>query len=364
MRKKAMAVTAVILIGVFLLGTAAMGAGPVQKNLKAYFRNIKIKSNGKIVTADSVEPFIYDNRVYVPIRLVSTALDKNVHWDSGTNTVIIEDKGIGQDVSAVLAQKDAELAQLRQQNYYLGYKVAELEKALQDKQEEAAKKKSDPVEALKDHLTDEYSRWNNIKFTYKVKESKDALVLTIEFDRSSYKSKWNGLSQKKIESWLNDIYDYVTDELDIDGFSGSIRDTDKRETLVEFYNSRTRLIVEFEQDTAEDFEALEADLNDMFGSGLNMYDSAFGSMKASIVVDGDDEYEELYITVTVDTARYGTEWDDIKDTDAGDEWLTDIVSYTAKKFKSYYIWGKVKNKSGKTLASFDLTSGRTRITWN
>lgn len=364
MKKKVLILSAVVLTAVMLLSSAAIGAVGAR-DIKAHYRNIKIKVNGKIIDAGDTEPFIYNDRTYVPIRLVSEALDKIVEWDNNQSIVIINDKSPSQ-IAQQLAAKDAEIQRLTYQSSMLQNKVIELDKALKDlesEKKEIEDKKSNPDEYLEDYLYDEYSKWNSIRFDYKVKESKGDLKLTIEFDRSDYKSEWNKLTDRKIENWLNDIYDYVADEFPKAGFEGSIRDTDKRENLVEFEESKGKLKVKFYDDVGY-YEDLEDDLNYYFGSGLTAYHKDFGKLKADIEVDVYDYDDEIYITVIVDTSRYSDEWDDVFDTAAAEDWLYDIMDYAYKEYKDYWIEGHVENSKGKTQATFECSSsGRMKIYW-
>ncbi|HHV82174.1 MULTISPECIES: copper amine oxidase N-terminal domain-containing protein [Tepidanaerobacter] len=360
MNKRVAIFTAVLVSAVLLLSSVAMGATGA-KDIKAFYRNIKIKVNGKLVDVGNTEPFIYNDSTYVPIRLISEALDKVVEWDNNQSTVIITDKSTSQ-TSQEIANKDAQIQNLTYQNSLLQSKIIELNKTIDDlKKEKEEKENAD--EYLEDYLYDEYSKWNDIKFNYKVKESSSGdLTLTIEFDKSDYKSEWNKLTERKIENWLNDIYDYVKDEFPKADFEGTIKDTDKKETLVSFEESGSKLKVKF-YDSTVSFADLEDDLNYFYGSNLTKYSKNFGSLKATIEVEDYDD-DEIYITVIVNTSKYGDEWDDVKDTAASDDWLYDIMEYAHGEYKDYIISGHVENSSGKTQATFSCTSsGRMKINW-
>ncbi len=364
MKKKVLTLSAMALTAAMLFSSVAIGAVGAR-DIKAHYYNIKIRVNGKIIDAGDTEPFIYNDRTYVPIRLVSEALDKVVEWDNNQKMVIVNDKSPSQ-IAQQLAAKDAEIQRLTYQSSMLQNKVIELDKALKDlesKKKEDEDKKSDPDVYLEDYLYDEYSKWNRIKFDYKVKERKGDLTLTIEFDRSDYKSEWNKLTERKIENWLNDIYDYAKDEFPKAGFEGSIRDTDERENLVEFEESRGKLKIRF-YDSRDSYVDLEEDLNYNYGSGLTTYHKNFGKLKATIEVDEYDYDDEIYITVIVDTSRYSDEWDDVFDTTAAEDWLYDIMDYAYKEYKDYWIEGHVENSKGKTQATFECSSsGRMKIYW-
>ncbi|MDD4569971.1 MAG: stalk domain-containing protein [Tepidanaerobacteraceae bacterium] len=366
MRKKVLILLAGFIVAVMLFSSIAIGAVGAR-DIKAYYRNIKIRVNGKIIDAGQTEPFIYNNSTYVPIRLVSEALDKVVDWDNNQNIVIINDKSPSQ-IAQQLAVKDTEINNLKAQNSYLQSLTIDLQKTIKELESEkkvTEDKKSDPDDYLEDYLYDEYYKWNKIKFDYKVKERKGDITLTIEFDRSDYKSEWNKLTDRKIENWLEDIYDYVEDEFPDAGFEGVIYDIDEREDLVEFEESRGKLKIKFYYDDYDkDYEDLEDDLNYYYSSGLTSYHKNFGKLKSTIEVDEYDYDDEIYITVIVDTSRYSDEWDDVFDTTAAEDWLYDIMDYAHKEYKNYIVLGCVENSKGRTQATFECSSsGRMKVYW-
>jgi regulator of replication initiation timing len=362
MKRKLYILSAALAIGAFVFTSAAMAAGGNVKNIKAYFNGIKIYVNGN-QQASSPEPFIYDNVTYVPIRLVSTALGASVSWDAGKNAVVINAKSEANqalqqqiaDLQSQLSQKDSQITQLAQQNSYLQTRVADLEASLK---EQEAEDNSDPAEELEDYLYDEYSKWKSMKFDYNVDGDEDDLELTIEIDLSDYKSKWYSTDQDDIEDWLNDIYDYVEDEYPDADFSGTIEDADKGDTLVKFKSSGSKLTVDFRYSSV-DFDELEDDLNDMYGDNLDDYNDNFGDMTADISIDGDEDDEEVFITIEIDTSEYGDEWEDVKETDDAEEWIEDIVDYVLDYCDDYDVSGEVINQDGDTMASFDVSSSGT-----
>jgi hypothetical protein len=60
----------------------------ITKNISATYRNIKIFINSKEQATD-LEPFIYNNSTYVPLRFVSEKMNASVDWDDKTNTISI-----------------------------------------------------------------------------------------------------------------------------------------------------------------------------------------------------------------------------------------------------------------------------------
>lgn len=366
MKKKLLVFSALALSAVFILSAFAFGA-VATKDIKVHYRNIKIKVNGKVIDVGSDEPFIYNDRTYVPIRFVSEALDKVVEWDNSQNTVIINDKSPS-EISQQLAAKDAEIQRLTYQSSLLQGKIIELQKTIDELEAEKKKvedKKKNAADYLEDYLYDEYSEWRDIEFDYSVKESKGDFIVTIKFDRRDFKSEWSKVTETRITNWLEDIYDFIEDEFPDYGFEGSIYDTYAKEDLVTFEESKGKIKVKFyDVDDDYDLADLEDDLNYYFGSGLTTYHKNFGKLKAYIEVDEYDYDDEIYITVIVDTSRYSDEWEDVRDTAAADDWLYDIMQFAYDELEDYAIYGHVEDSKGKTQATFECSySGRMKIDW-
>ena len=353
MKKRLIAVTAMVIAGVMIFSSAALGAASVAKNIKAYFSGIKIIVNG-VQQASSPEPFIYNDTTYVPIRLISTALGKNVAWDQQQNAVIITDgaaeKQASQELTQLknqLAQKDAEITQLRQQNSYYAGQIIDL----QNKIKELEKKKNVAAE-LEDYLEDKYSKWKKIKFEFDVDGDEDELELTIEVDLSDYKSKWASLDEDDIEDWLNEIYKYVKKEYPNADFYGAIVDVDEDETLVEFKVSKGKLKVEFNYSII-DLDELEDELNDELGYMLDYYHKDFGDMEAYFTLDINESKQRLYVTVEIDLSEYGDEWDAVEGTKAAKRWIEDIIDFILDYVEDYDIIGEIVDEDGDTLATFN-----------
>lgn len=78
----------ILLIGVLLiLSTSSLAEGYLKK-IDVLMNGIGIEINGELVEFDS-EPFIYNNRTYLPIRPIAEALNFNVKYDSINNRAII-----------------------------------------------------------------------------------------------------------------------------------------------------------------------------------------------------------------------------------------------------------------------------------
>lgn len=81
-------------------GTGTAPATYSSKSITVYYDNIKLSVGGKTITprdasGTEVEPFIYNDTTYLPVRAIASALDVNVGWDGGTNTVYLGEQPEG-----------------------------------------------------------------------------------------------------------------------------------------------------------------------------------------------------------------------------------------------------------------------------
>ncbi|OWZ83159.1 copper amine oxidase N-terminal domain-containing protein [Natranaerobius trueperi] len=91
-----------ILIGVILtlLLVSTVFAEEVREQIEVLYNDISIYIDGSRIETEK-EPFIYEGYTYVPIRVISEALDKDVHWDSEKNSI-----SIGSEVKSYIKMKD------------------------------------------------------------------------------------------------------------------------------------------------------------------------------------------------------------------------------------------------------------------
>ncbi|WP_130862427.1 stalk domain-containing protein [Bacilliculturomica massiliensis] len=77
---------------VFALSISAFAASG-SKTIQVAYDNIKIYVNEKltpmVTDSQTVEPFTYQGRTYVPLNAVATALGQKVSWDGNTNSIYI-----------------------------------------------------------------------------------------------------------------------------------------------------------------------------------------------------------------------------------------------------------------------------------
>ena len=80
----------VLVLAIVLGSTGLLFARDGREMIEVFYRNIGIRVHGSnIPIAPENEPFIYQGRTYVPLRLISEALGYDVDWDGDTFTVLI-----------------------------------------------------------------------------------------------------------------------------------------------------------------------------------------------------------------------------------------------------------------------------------
>ena len=80
--------TWILVIGIVLGLGASAAASTGSQQIEVQYRDISIVVDGKTV-ATEVEPFLYQDRTFVPLRAVAEALGKEVTWDQEKGQVII-----------------------------------------------------------------------------------------------------------------------------------------------------------------------------------------------------------------------------------------------------------------------------------
>ncbi len=83
-------------------GTVSLGSGTplatsATKTASITYRDIKLSVDGRTVTpkdaaGNSVEPFLYSDTTYLPVRAVANALNVEVGWSDATSTVTLGDQ--------------------------------------------------------------------------------------------------------------------------------------------------------------------------------------------------------------------------------------------------------------------------------
>ncbi len=86
MKKHLKGFTCGVLFATLIAPVAASASNSLTKQITAYFDKVKsIVVDGKeIAIKEGSEPFIANDKVYVPLRFIAESLDKKVDWSNGT----------------------------------------------------------------------------------------------------------------------------------------------------------------------------------------------------------------------------------------------------------------------------------------
>lgn len=265
---------------------ATYGTVPIN----ATYRNIVIMANGNAVTADATygEPFIYNERTYIPIRMAAEALGLNVNWLDYANMVTITGSSSAQEVADLklqIQQKDAENASLRD-------RIASLESGSAD------------LGDLEDTLVNDYDTLGNVDIDdITLDGDEDNVDVTIDVDLADFDSEWAYLSDSDIKNFIEDIVSDIQSEYSEDTVvDGVITDIDSDDDLVDFTKDGTDdLSVDFNDGDYRDgsssdadnaVEELEGDNYDVAGVGFDLtsvnYDEDNDSVVAKLTTDDSD----------------------------------------------------------------------------
>jgi hypothetical protein len=210
------------------------------KNIKVYYKGIKLKINGAIKNT-AQEPFMFNNRTYVPLRYISEVLEADVKWDNSTKTIGIQYNRTDPD----------ELTRLQNQLYARENEIVSLEIQLQALEEELDNKNK--LKDLEDDLNKDYDELEDVKIDeIEIQGDSDDIEVLIEVDLSyrDNETKWSDLNNDDIEDYIENIVEDIRDELSEDTeIKGEIVNTDDNDEE----------IIEFEKDGEDD---LEIDFND------------------------------------------------------------------------------------------------------
>jgi Copper amine oxidase N-terminal domain len=293
---------------ILVLAAAAWAtSGTVPINVT--YRDIKIVSNGSVVTADASlgEPFIYNGRTYVPIRMAAEALGLTVDWVDWANMVTITGSSSAQEVAAL----KAEIADLKEQ-------LAECEDSGGD----------GDLGDLEEQLIDDYDAIGDVDVDdITLDGDEDDVEVTIEVDLADFEDEWADLDDSDIEDFLDDLVSDIQDEFSEDTVvDGVIIDIDSDDDLVEFFkDGDDDLEFDYFDEDYRDGGGSSGDLDDLEDQLNDDYASLDDVDISNISLDGDED--DVDVTIEVDE----DEWDGLSDSDIED-WLEDMVNDIQDEF--------------------------------
>lgn len=197
---------------------------------------VKILNNGNLVSGN-VAPIIIDGTTYLPVRSLSTVLNKNVLWEGPTKSIFITDI-VNPDVAkneianlerfiktkdakiseleGLIKTKDTKVAELENLGKTKDAKILELENAIKAKDAKIAEleKNSNTNTNLKNleyQLNRNYQYWGGMDFYIKLKEDRYGINVTIETDLryNTASNNWYNLSNEDYLKFVNLIMEDI-----------------------------------------------------------------------------------------------------------------------------------------------------------
>lgn len=325
-KKKLIFIVAVALLFTFSLSSMALGQN-VQKVVKIFI-------NGKEVDTQDKKPLIISGTTYVPLRLLGEMFNKTVVWDGANYAVRITDKPDSnvQELQNTIAQLKGELATKEAEIIVL---KAQLEALQQEKN------KTTSLSDLQKQLQKYYEVYKDIEFDITLKGNTDDIQVIVEVDLDDYKSKWQKLSTKNIETYLQYIVDDILAEFEDADVEGYIKDTAANKKLVTFtVNSKGKVVI----DKGIDLSDLEKEIDDEY---YDWFYKDYGFYFDKIELEGDEDEIEFYVYLDYD--YYEDEWDDFKADkyfeDEIEDFMERIAKEIASEFKDADIYGYILDSS-------------------
>ncbi|MEG6522754.1 copper amine oxidase N-terminal domain-containing protein [Desulfotomaculum sp. 1211_IL3151] len=306
-----------------VIGLAAE-AGTTTKQITITDQDTQIYVNNNVIRLqENEEPILYNGRTFVPIRLVSEALNQTVQWD-GANKAVKITGNTGTSTDA-LTQKDLEIQNLKLQIENLNNTIATLESSADD---------DDKISDLEDDLASDYDYLEDVRIdAIRLAGDEDDIDVTIEVNLDDYADDWSDLDDNDIEDYLEDLVDSIQNKLSGDTeVEGEIIDNDSNDVLVKFNKyGDDSLDVTFKDDdyrdssSDSDIETIEDDLE---GNNFDVGDLTFTITNVSF----DDDDESVTATLEADDDDAASEWDDLSNSTIESD-ITDICEYLADAFE-------------------------------
>lgn len=336
-----------------LLLTTIVQAASLTKKIDATFRNIQVYYNNQQKVM-AQEPFIYNNSVYLPVRGVSELVDKNVDWNSATNSVYVSDRGgaPSSELEAQISNKNFEIAKLTGEKTDLEKKVKELEEKLKTQETDKDKDKvtdANLKETLK-YLQNKFDYEHSIDWEFDLTQTSSRINVEVSFDSRYDDKKWEALTKTKREDFFRDIVKEIRYDFKDASVSGKVIDIRTGKAIGTFSQSTNNNFY-YTDNSSTSFGDLERELKKLVkkldGTSIPVDD---------IKIKGNSD--DITFTVYVDlyTRLLQNEWEDTMRDNSRD--IRQVMEYIQEEilrdFRNASVQGFIEDyDSGDTLAKFD-----------
>lgn len=250
---------------------------------------IKILNNGLLVPGSNVAPIIIDGTTYLPVRSLSTVLNKNVLWEGLSKSIFITDNVDPNEAKNEIANlenfikrkdtkiselegtiktkdtkitdlensgrtKDAKVVELENLGKTKDAKILELENAIKAKDARIAELERNPytntsLKNLQDQLNNNYQRyWNGFNLYITLREDRNGINVEIETDlryANDY-NNWYNITNEEYLNFVNRItndiwYNYNRNT----NITGTVTNTSDRYTTLATFSADNRNPVQY-----------------------------------------------------------------------------------------------------------------------
>lgn len=332
-------------------------ATSLTKNVKAFYRDIKVNYNGKVQSLQ-IEPFLVDNSVYVPLRAMSEMMGSEVKWDAASNTIIATSTINNNEQE--IAQKNFEIANLKNQ---LNVAKAEIEKLKSESNNTTSNSGTSNTNYKEtvSNLIKEYGDEYSVEWDFTLSEKNNNLVLTIDFD-SKYDGKYfDRISPSKLEAFAKSVSEYISSKHANLNIVGEVYDSYEKDSVSEFeYTTKGKFTYE-NLNTATSFKDVEKSLLREFKYFDDLYSvtdkTTFDLTIQDIVLSEKRNTLTFAISVDLENPDRKADWNSLNSSSKRTVkyLMEDIVLELEDVYgTSYdYIDGFIEDSKGNMIADYD-----------
>lgn len=196
-----------------VIGTGALAAKSGTETKQATYRNIQVTYNGTAQSL-SLEPFLIDGSVYVPLRAFGDIVGVNATWAPASNTVLLTGGSSSSSSAAEIAQLTYQNTLLQRQLEEANAKLAKYESGSTSNGSGTTTGTNITAAQLKDtedYLNSNFSDYlsSKIDFDFNLSQTASRLDLTISYSTRAENRVFDDISQRNIEKFIEKVCDNI-----------------------------------------------------------------------------------------------------------------------------------------------------------
>lgn len=270
---------------------------------EAVISDAKIIYNGNEVKL-GIKPVAIDGYHYLPVRALASLFSKDIEWNQKEHAIIIRDR-----LDPVMEGMKVELVNKSST-------IEELQKKINDLENDIARNKKLSLKELQDRINDEYGEFEGVTYKVMLSGNEDEVRVKVEVDLSRDKSSWSRLTSNKKKEMLEEFCPIISGEYQDAKIKGYVKDISNSKRLLTFFNKYNGRI---ETGYYKNYSALGT-LEDRFN---NNYCDYLKNIHLSFRLSGNENKIEYYADIQLE--KFEEQWDKLSD---------NTVKYFMKKLSS------------------------------